>query len=171
MKPSLRPGVTRTNKIVIDRPRTIGFMGKEARTYATPAMIRDIEYTCRDLILEHADAGEDSVGMEVAVKHLAPTLMGMTVEITVHDANHKPLNGATVVGHWSQLGMNSNTCTTGDLGGNGTCTMLFPSLKRSVTFVNLTVVSVTLAGRTYDRTLNHDVDGSSNGTTVRVNRP
>jgi predicted thioesterase len=46
-------------------------------------MIRDIEYTCRDLILEHADAGEDSVGMEVAVKHLAPTLMGMTVEITV----------------------------------------------------------------------------------------
>jgi len=58
-------------------------MGEEARTYATPAMIRDIEYTCRDLILEHADAGEDSVGMEVAVKHLAPTLMGMTVEITV----------------------------------------------------------------------------------------
>ena len=95
----------------------------------------------------------------------------VTVEITVHGANHNPLNGATVVGHWSQLGMNSNTCTTGDLGGNGTCTMLFPSLKRSVTFVNLTVVSVTLAGRTYDRTLNHDVDGSSNGTTVRVNRP
>jgi len=93
------------------------------------------------------------------------------VEITVHDANHNPLNGATVVGHWSQLGTNSNTCTTGDLGGNGTCIVLFPSLKRSVTFVNFTVVSVTLAGRTYDRTLNHDVDGSSNGTTVRVNRP
>src|SRR5207249_242121 len=49
----------------------------------------------------------------------------VTVEITVHDANHNPLNGATVVGHWSQLGMNSNTCTTGDLGGNGTCTVLF----------------------------------------------
>jgi len=95
----------------------------------------------------------------------------VTVEITVHDANHNPLNGATVVGHWSQLGTNSNTCTTGDLGGNGTCVVLFPSLKRSVTFVNFTVVSVTLPDRTYDRTLNHDVDGSSNGTTVRVNRP
>jgi predicted thioesterase len=46
-------------------------------------MIRDIEHTCRDLILEHADAGEDSVGMEVAVKHLAPTLMGMTATIDV----------------------------------------------------------------------------------------
>src|SRR5207245_11764654 len=33
-----------------------------------------------------------------------------TVEITVHDADHNPLNGATVVGHWSVLGLNSNTC-------------------------------------------------------------
>jgi fluoroacetyl-CoA thioesterase len=83
MKPSLRPGVTRTNRIVVDRPRTIGFMGEEARTYATPSMILDIEHTCRELIIEHADAGEDSVGMEVTVRHLAPTLMGMTVEVTV----------------------------------------------------------------------------------------
>jgi fluoroacetyl-CoA thioesterase len=83
MKPSLRPGLSRVNRITIDRERTIGFMGEQARTYATPAMIRDIEYTCRDLIVEHADPGEDSVGMEVAVKHLAPTLMGMTVEIAV----------------------------------------------------------------------------------------
>src|SRR5712672_2988745 len=83
MKPSLRPGVSRVNRIPIGRERTIGFMGDEARTYATPSMILDIEHTCRELIIEHADAGEDSVGMEVAVKHLAPTLMGMTVEITV----------------------------------------------------------------------------------------
>jgi len=95
----------------------------------------------------------------------------VTVEITVHDANHAPLNGATVVGHWSQLGQNSNTCTTGNLGGNGTCTVLFPSLKRSVSSVNFTVVSVTMPDRIYDRTLNHDVDGSSNGTTIKVYKP
>ena len=94
-----------------------------------------------------------------------------TVEITVHDADHNPLNGATVVGHWSVIGLNSDTCTTGEGGGNGTCIMLFPSLKRSVTAVNLTVVSVTMDGRTYDRTFNHDVDGSSNGTTVKILRP
>jgi predicted thioesterase len=82
MKPSLRPGTSRTNRIEIGRERTISFMGDEARTYATPSMILDIEHTCRELILEHADAGEDSVGMEVAVRHLAPTLMGMTVEVT-----------------------------------------------------------------------------------------
>jgi len=55
MKPSLRPGVSRVNRIKIGPERTIGFMGEEARTYATPAMIRDIEYTCRDLIMEHAE--------------------------------------------------------------------------------------------------------------------
>jgi fluoroacetyl-CoA thioesterase len=83
MKPSLRPGVSRVNRIEVGRERTIGFMGEEARTYATPSMVLDIEHTCRELIIEHADPGEDSVGMEVAVKHLAPTLMGMTVEVAV----------------------------------------------------------------------------------------
>ena len=83
MKPSLHPGVERTDRIVIDDERTISFMGEEARTYATPKMVSDIEYACRNLILEHADPGEDSVGMEVAVKHLAPTLKGMTAEVSV----------------------------------------------------------------------------------------
>jgi predicted thioesterase len=83
MKANLQPGVTRVRRVEVDRARTIGFMGEEARTYATPSMILDIEHTCRELIIEHADAGEDSVGMEVCVKHLAPTLLGMTAEVTV----------------------------------------------------------------------------------------
>jgi predicted thioesterase len=83
MKPSLQPGVFMVKRISIDRDRTIGFMGEDARVYATPWLISDIEHTCRDLIVAHADPGEDSVGMEVAVKHLAPTLAGSTVEIAV----------------------------------------------------------------------------------------
>jgi fluoroacetyl-CoA thioesterase len=82
MKSSLVPGVTVVNRVVVDKAKTIGFMGEEGRVYATPYLIGDIEMTCRNLILAHADANEDSVGMEVAVKHLAPTLPGMTVEIT-----------------------------------------------------------------------------------------
>ena len=82
MKASLRPGVSRTSRIEIDRERTIGFMGEEGRVYATPRLVQDIEHTCRDLILEHADANEDSVGINVSINHLAPTLPGMTVEIT-----------------------------------------------------------------------------------------
>jgi fluoroacetyl-CoA thioesterase len=112
MKPSLRPGLSRVNRITIDRERTIGFMGEQARTYATPAMIRDIEYTCRDLIVKHADPGEDSVGMEVAVKHLAPTLMGMTVEIAVRviavDGRKVSLE-ATVKDELDQVGAGTHT--------------------------------------------------------------
>jgi predicted thioesterase len=87
MKPSLQPGASMTRRIAIDRNRTIGFMGEDARVYATPSMILDIEKTCRDLIMEHADAGEDSVGIEVSVKHLAATLPGMNVEIVVKVAS------------------------------------------------------------------------------------
>jgi fluoroacetyl-CoA thioesterase len=83
MKSSLVPGVSAVNRILVDKAKTIGFMGEEGRVYATPHMIGDIERTCRDRILAHADVNEDCVGMEIAVKHLAPTLPGMTVEITV----------------------------------------------------------------------------------------
>jgi fluoroacetyl-CoA thioesterase len=81
MKPSLKPGLCRVSRIAIDKAKTIGFMGEEGRVYATPYLIGDIEMTCRNLILDHAEVGEDSVGIEVAVKHLAPTLPGSTVEI------------------------------------------------------------------------------------------
>ena len=84
MKDSLRPGVSTTNRITIDRDRTISFMGEEARVYATPRLVSDMEFTCRNLMLEHLDPGEDSVGAEIALKHQAATLMGSTVEITVN---------------------------------------------------------------------------------------
>jgi fluoroacetyl-CoA thioesterase len=82
MKESLRAGVSKVNRIQVDRDRTIGFMGEEGRVYGTPYLVRDIEMTCRQLILDHGDAGEDSVGTDVSIKHLAPTLLGMTAEIT-----------------------------------------------------------------------------------------
>jgi predicted thioesterase len=83
MKASLVPGVTSTAKIVVDRERTIDFMGEDARVYATPMLVRDIEIACRELLLAHLDPGEDSVGTRVEIDHLAATLAGMTVEITV----------------------------------------------------------------------------------------
>ncbi len=83
MKANLRPGVARTSRLTVDRDRSIGFMGEEGRVYGTPYLVRDIEETCRDLLLEYGDAGEDSVGTDIAIKHVAPTLLGMSVEITV----------------------------------------------------------------------------------------
>lgn len=82
MNPSLLPGLTTTRRITVDRPRTIGFMGEEGRVYATPAMVMDVEMTCREMIVAHADPGEDSVGMRVEIDHLAPTPLDAWVEVT-----------------------------------------------------------------------------------------
>ena len=82
MKTSLTLGTSLQRRIEIDRNRTIDFMGDELRVYSTPSMVSDMEYTCRDLIMDHAEEDEDSVGTHVSVDHLAPTLLGMWVDVT-----------------------------------------------------------------------------------------
>jgi predicted thioesterase len=83
MKATLAAGLAATSTLSIDRERTIGFMGEKARVYATPMLVRDVELACRELLLRHLDVGEDSVGTRVEVDHLAATLLGMNVELTV----------------------------------------------------------------------------------------
>ena len=89
MKTTLTAGITAKRKYRIDRERTIDFMGEQARVYATPMLVRDIEVTCREFLLEHLDAGEDSVGTRVEIDHLAATLLDMEVEISVSIAEVK----------------------------------------------------------------------------------
>jgi predicted thioesterase len=83
MKNTLTVGLTATRRIAIDTPRTIDFLGEELRVYATPELVRDFEITCREFILQHTDAGEDSVGTGISVSHGGATLRGMNVEITI----------------------------------------------------------------------------------------
>ena len=83
MKPTLKNGISTTRTFTVDRDSTIGFMGEDARVYATPMLVRDIEITCRDFLLEHLEPGEDSVGIRVEIDHLAASLLGMRVTITV----------------------------------------------------------------------------------------
>ena len=89
MKTTLTAGIAAKRKYRIDRERTIDFMGEQARVYATPMLVRDIEVTCREFLLEHLDAGEDSVGTRVEIDHLAATLLGMEVEVSVSVAEVK----------------------------------------------------------------------------------
>jgi predicted thioesterase len=83
MSETLKPGLTLTRRITIDRERTISFMGEECRVYATPLMLYDIEFACRDLLKEHIGAEKDSVGTRVELDHVGATLLGMWVEIAV----------------------------------------------------------------------------------------
>ncbi|HMC54387.1 MAG TPA: CARDB domain-containing protein [Gemmatimonadaceae bacterium] len=138
--------------------------------------------------LSDASAANNSASTTVQVNAFVPTVdihvgdidastsndggtWSARVEVTVHDASHLALNGAVVVGSWSSAGLNSNTCTSGEGGGSGTCIMLFPGLKKSTKSVSFTVTGVSMSGKTYKQPQNHDPDGSSNGTTQVVNRP
>ena len=81
MKSTLKPGLESRKSVTVDESRCIGFMGKEGMVYATPRMVSDVEYTCRDFLLEHLDTGEDSVGTHVSIDHLAATPLGLEVTI------------------------------------------------------------------------------------------
>ncbi|CAA7613058.1 Thioesterase [Candidatus Terasakiella magnetica] len=93
MKGSLVVGLSKTRRWSIDEGRTIGILGPESRVYATPYLIHDLETTCREFLLEHVESGEDSVGTKVDLDHLAPTPLGMWVDITVTVAK---VNGRAV---------------------------------------------------------------------------
>jgi predicted thioesterase len=51
--------------------------------YNTPSLLFDFEVSCRDLLLEHLDKGEDSVGTSVSMSHSGATLRGMNVTLAV----------------------------------------------------------------------------------------
>jgi len=82
VKATLQTGMAHTRSIPVDRDRTIEFMGEDLRVYATPFMVRDVEMTCRELLMPHHEAGEESVGARVEIDHLGPTLIGQTVTIS-----------------------------------------------------------------------------------------
>jgi predicted thioesterase len=82
MKPTLAPGLTGTRRVEIDGRRTVDFLGDALRVYATPELVRDIETSCRDLLLLACDEREDSVGTGIRITHAGATLLGMTVAIT-----------------------------------------------------------------------------------------
>jgi predicted thioesterase len=83
MSESLKPGLSATRHVEIDRDRTISFLGDDCRVYSTPNLLYDIEMACRDLLLQHIEPGKDSVGTRVELDHVGATLMGMWVDISV----------------------------------------------------------------------------------------
>ena len=83
MKNTLKAGLSVTRRITVDVERSVDLLGPGLEVYATPAMVRDIEIVSHDLIVEHLDEGEESVGTHISVDHLGATPLGMNVDITV----------------------------------------------------------------------------------------
>jgi len=79
---TLVAGTTTTERqLVVDRERTISFLGEDLRIYATPRLVDDIEQTCLDYLLGFLDDGENTVGAAVDIRHVGATLLGMSVSI------------------------------------------------------------------------------------------
>ena len=73
-------GTKGEQKLLVTSEVAINFLGLEgARVLSTPHMIGFMERTCRDTVLPLLDAGQDTVGTEVNVKHLAAAPLGMAV--------------------------------------------------------------------------------------------
>lgn len=53
-----------------------------ADIFSTPAMIGLMEYTCVLLVAPHLDENEQTVGIHVDVRHMAPTKIGQRVTVT-----------------------------------------------------------------------------------------
>ena len=111
MKQSLKKDLSFERKIDIDEKRCIGFMGKEGMVYATPMMVSDVEYTCRDWLLAHLDSGEDSVGTQVVIDHLAPTPLGfaVTLKMNVLEVDRRKIVFAFSVKDVEEVGRGTHT--------------------------------------------------------------
>ena len=91
------------------------------------------------------------------------------VTIRIENATHQALANANVTGTWSAGTSGTATCRTSVV---GTCTVSQASIPTTITSVTFTITGVTLSGRVYDPTENHDPDGDSTaGTAIVVSRP
>jgi predicted thioesterase len=80
MKPEIAPGITRTQTYVTTlqmRARQL-----EADVFSTPAMIGLMELTCVELTEPYLAPDEQTVGIHVDVRHMAPTKIGQKVTVT-----------------------------------------------------------------------------------------
>jgi thermitase len=92
-----------------------------------------------------------------------------TVTVAVHNgSNHGGVSGAMVTGTWTGAASETGSCTTGS---GGTCQLSLNNLRKRDGSATFTVTGITVSGATYVSGQNHDVDGSSAGTTVVVAKP
>lgn len=81
MKSDFPPGLTLSRTYLTTREMRARQL--EADVFSTPAMIGLMERTCVELMEPYLDDHEQTVGIHVDVRHLAPTKIGQSVTVTV----------------------------------------------------------------------------------------
>jgi fluoroacetyl-CoA thioesterase len=73
-------GTVREERLLVTSEVAIDFLGMEnARVLGTPHLIGQLEMTARNSVKPLLEPGQDTVGTQVNVSHLAATPMGMNV--------------------------------------------------------------------------------------------
>jgi fluoroacetyl-CoA thioesterase len=94
MKDGLVCGLTHTQTYIT----TLEMRAKQlvSDIFSTPAMIGLMEYTCVLLVAPYLDENEQTVGIHVDVRHMAPTKIGQSVTVTAEllEVKHNKLRFA-----------------------------------------------------------------------------
>jgi hypothetical protein len=91
-----------------------------------------------------------------------------SVIVAVHDINHEPVAGASVLGDWTDGFIGAGSCVTDDA---GTCTIQTDTVSFKQTSVLFTVNDVVVTGYLYESVDNHDPETDSNGTSITIIKP
>jgi len=78
---TLKPGMKGTFSLKVERQHCTSRGGPWV--FSTPEMVKFSELSCHQLVEPMLGAGENSVGVTVHIRHLAPTLEGQTVRSEV----------------------------------------------------------------------------------------
>ena len=73
----LNPGMKGTFNLKVERKHCTSRGGPWV--FSTPEMVKFSELSCHQLVAPRLGADENSVGVTVAIRHMAPTLEGQTV--------------------------------------------------------------------------------------------
>ena len=80
----IKQGMTREETFQVAEEHAAAHVGSGgSRVLATPWMIAFMERVAYRLLAEHLPEGESSVGVEVDIRHLAPTPVGKSVRVQV----------------------------------------------------------------------------------------
>lgn len=84
MKSQPHSGLVGTLTFKVETQQLIDFAGDDMpAVLSTPWLVKWLEQTARETLRPLLEAGEASVGMEVDIRHLAPTPLGAMVKCTV----------------------------------------------------------------------------------------
>ena len=105
MRP-IPPGFEGRVEIVVSDEMTVHFeeLGSLHPVYATYWLAKHMEEAGRKVIIPFLERGDEGIGSAVSVRHLAPALPGMRVEIV---AVHAATDGNRVLARcraWSEIG-------------------------------------------------------------------